>query len=266
MPKTRWFHSLKYVALKGDPSPEIHPSLIEKMDGVYWLLEKKFKSMERERKLRGREARRAARPLRGPGSGRAGGGRGAAHYRFHLRDGSINHDTKPGDCPLCFGGKLWKLWLETDYGRLPGWLDALRPSIGYYRRSKRWKLLGQSGKVYQAIPSQKWVPPSKQKPPTLERLEACDDFFDGYMRAHRFEGFTMRYNVAFPRQKPEYRYAFECDVFAAIGCPGRYDRPPETAPTHDGIETTPKQVPSHGGEISMDVDLTPLAVDATHEV
>src|ERR1700676_2274015 len=127
--KIRWFYGLPHVFLKGEPSIEIHPSLYIREENGYWLKMKKLISLQREKIQKEKEERRARRPLRGPGSGRAGGGRGAAHARFHLCAGELNYDTKSEDCPICLSKKLWKLWKSTNYGQQPGWLDALRPKI-----------------------------------------------------------------------------------------------------------------------------------------
>jgi len=43
-------------------------------------------------------------PRVGPGSGRAGGGRAAAHYRSHVADGWITPGTKPEECHICRDG------------------------------------------------------------------------------------------------------------------------------------------------------------------
>jgi len=52
-------------------------------------------------------------PRVGPGSGRAGGGRAAAHYSKHVAGGRVPKGTKPEDCYICRSGGMqsW-LWMR----------------------------------------------------------------------------------------------------------------------------------------------------------
>ncbi len=53
-----------------------------------------------------------SKPLFGPGSGRAGGGRGATHYRSHIAGGWVPEHIKPQDCYICLGGLDWAMGLQ----------------------------------------------------------------------------------------------------------------------------------------------------------
>jgi hypothetical protein len=48
--------------------------------------------------------RHGERPKLGPGSGRTGGARAAAHYRSHVGGGWVPPGTKPEDCHICRDG------------------------------------------------------------------------------------------------------------------------------------------------------------------
>lgn len=61
-------------------------------------------------------------PLRGPGSGRAGGARSAVHLTSHVRRHGVDPRTPIGECPICrYGLKLWDFWQDPAHTHREEW-------------------------------------------------------------------------------------------------------------------------------------------------
>jgi hypothetical protein len=202
--RIRHFGGRALAFIPGDP-PENYPPLWCRADaerGGFWITLNRLSEIAKEAKrkaLEEKRAKRAATQTRfGKGSGKAGGGRGAAHKIHHWR--SVNKNLTAKGCPICHHSQLWKLWLLSGYGQRKHYWDAW-PAETMTRREimklclagtitrerKKW-LLSQKG-VFRFCELRDQL--VKSRPSELEELQKeqkyADRVFDAYMRVHRDE-------------------------------------------------------------------------------
>jgi|SRR6266850_2671306 len=191
-PRIRHYRGVPFNYFRGSPPESLRPGSYrwDETKTGYWVSHAYLKIL----KQRAREERRAARLLNrtrfGEGSGRAGGGRGAAHKIFHRA--AVNNDTLSADCPICLHRKLWILWLTSDCGR---WTDKweawpetelLRRELKQLDYKQRRSLMRDPGDLHLMK-----IDLVKRYPAKIEELKEMQQvvglFFDRYMRTHRFE-------------------------------------------------------------------------------
>jgi hypothetical protein len=191
-PMIRHYSSGLYNYFKGEPPSSLRPGSYvwdENKEG-YWVSHGHLKIL-RQKALEERRAIRLANSTRfGKGSGRAGGGRGAAHKAHHLE--AVNNGTPSLDCPICYHRKLWSLWLTSDYGRWAdkweGWIERelLRKELSKMVLEKK-KSLMRDIRALHILKLDLLKKSQKEIEELKERLREADIFFDSYMRKHRFE-------------------------------------------------------------------------------
>jgi hypothetical protein len=254
--KIRHFHRVPHVFCQGEPDPEYRWYSIIVDEGGYWVVKPHYDHIQEQRRERRRQERREKiaelgrnRPLFGPGSGREGGGRGHWHAKYHRR--VVNNDTLALGCPICrYGAKLFRFWINTDYGRWneiwESWLEDqfLRRALARKPKKERRSLMGDPGRLHQLkqvllkAAAENGTSEYDELKCLKFHLEQADEFFDAYMRVHHDEA---------KGPKGE-----DVSVFYHLGIPFVYDRPLPTK-MHEEVFSTKSHTTPEG-------DLTELAI------
>jgi hypothetical protein len=190
--RVRHFGGGLFNFYKGEPPVYYRPGSyrLDETKGGFWVSH----AYEKVLKTKALEERRAKRLLNrarfGEGSGRAGGGRGAAHKIFHRA--AVNNGIQSSDCPICLHRKLWTLWLTSDDGRWKDKWEAwpetelLRRELRKLDYKKRRSLMRDPGILHVMKVDQ-----AKSHPKEVEELKEMQRIvglsFDRYMTMHRFE-------------------------------------------------------------------------------
>jgi hypothetical protein len=190
--KIRHFGSGLFNFYKGEPPAIYRPGSyrLDEARGGFWVSHAHEKSVKAKALEERRAVRLANRTRFGKGSGRAGGGRGAAHRIFH--HAAVNNGMQSSDCPICLNRRLWTLWLTSDDGR---WEDKWEawPETELLRRELR-KLDYKTKRSLMKDPGVLHVMKldlAKRCPTEIVELKEMQRIvglsFDRYMKTHRFE-------------------------------------------------------------------------------
>jgi hypothetical protein len=117
--RIRHYHGVECVFFPGEPPAALRSgAVIRCVEGGYYVTRAFLEHKQKEETRQKREAlkvRRLVRGIRfGLGSGREGGGRGAAHTHHIKRWGTVP-GTPPVRCPYCFDQKLYRRWLNLPF-------------------------------------------------------------------------------------------------------------------------------------------------------
>lgn len=185
-PKIRHFQRSRYIFIKGQPGPEYPPWSYRAITPEgFFAMAWQHKKIHEEARDRRREAKRLARAEEwsthpfGVQSGRQFGGRVSKHWGERPRSWSprrflpphwfvVNRGIRPLDCPLCYDRKLFKRWVQCEWGwRREEWESWVPETVSRIKKVREVS--------------------SKEVELLRKRLDLAEEIFDKYMYTHREE-------------------------------------------------------------------------------